>query len=134
MFDIYKKYADFGSFLISEYGAFDYAGHTYMIGGSMNKYSLVLHSAAEVRVRDELEIDSETGKVSKDQVIILLEPYSKYDANADKYLIKYFVICNRTVLATGYIDREFDYPNDMFESAAEVLKRDIDKYEHDAYD
>lgn len=112
------------TFYISEHGAFDSFGYTYLLTGSVDPLDVFKYGDEGSTISEEIKLMT-LGRVNDKQILVLLRPGDKYDENEGKWLNKYVTIYQEFVLSEGYCDA-FDYPKKMLNDARKSLHEYFD--------
>lgn len=113
---------------VSEHGAFDSMGYTYLTAGSVNPLDVFRYGDAEqTTVSEKIRTDG-FGRIKQNQILVLLRPYDKYDESTGNWLNKYLTVYQGYILSEGHCNA-FDYPKKMLNDAQDDLHEYFEEYE-----
>jgi len=113
---------------VSEHGAFDDRGYTYLAAGSVNTlYVFRYGDGGETNISEKIWTNR-FHQIQRNQILVLLRPYDKYDENTGNWLNKYITVYKGYILSEGYCNG-FDYPKKMLNDAQNALHEYFDGYE-----
>lgn len=113
---------------VSEHGAFDDRGYTYLTASSVNPLDVFRYGDdEETKISEKIWTD-DFNRIKRDQILVLLRPYDKYDENGGKWLNKYVTVYQDYILSEGHCNA-FDYPKKMLSDAQDALREHFEEYE-----
>lgn len=113
---------------VSEHGAFDSMGYTYLTAGSVNPLDVFRYGDdGETNISDKIWINR-FHQIQRNRILILLRPYDKFDENTGNWLNKYVTVYQGYILSEGHCNA-FDYPKKMLNDAQDALHEYFEEYE-----